>query len=390
MLSPVAGSPFAIEGITWSGISLAATPDGKFLIATNNFLETISVYRIAGDGALTLISNPPYSVRGQLAGSKISPDGKFLALATFGGVFMYSIGSDGVLTLVPGSPFPTKAGFGVNNSVDINCGSNLLFVTNYSSYSYQDVVEGRAITASVYRIASNGALTHVADTPPIKGFGHATGYLFLSLDGQRLFVSDSSVSSSIAVFAVGAGGTLSVIPGSPFSIHPENISPEAVPYGMVTDSTGSLLYCAINRNQIGGFTVKEDGTLSPVPSSPFTALPLGTGSAITSLAAYPAKTCGPVFDRCIQDDGSGGLLQINTTTGEYQFSNCSGLTLGGTGMLTKRGSTIMLQHSSTDRRVTATIDTATGKATASLQLFAQGRTFSITDRNISNNTCACR
>ena len=98
----------------------------------------------------------------------------------------------------------------------------------------------------------------------------------------------------------------------------------------------------------------------------------------------------PLYDLCVQDDGSGSQLQVNTTTGEYQFTNCGGLTIGGTGTVTKRGSTITLQHTSGDRRVTATIDTASGKATATLQLFAQGRTFSITDRNINNNTCACR
>jgi uncharacterized delta-60 repeat protein len=105
-----------------------------------------------------------------------------------------------------------------------------------------------------------------------------------------------------------------------------------------------------------------------------------------ALARYQVMS----FDLCVQDDSSGNLLQINTTTGEYQFTNCGGLTLGGTGTLTRRGSQITLQHNAADRRVIATIDTSTNKATASLQLFAQGRTFSITDRNITNNTCACR
>ena len=96
------------------------------------------------------------------------------------------------------------------------------------------------------------------------------------------------------------------------------------------------------------------------------------------------------FDFCIQDDSSGSLLQINTTTGEYQFTNCGGLTIGGVGVLAKRGSLIILQHTSSDRRVMATIDTPASRATASVQLFAQGRTFSLTDRNITSNTCACR
>jgi hypothetical protein len=106
----------------------------------------------------------------------------------------------------------------------------------------------------------------------------------------------------------------------------------------------------------------------------------------THIGAYELSS----FTLCIQDESNGNILQINITTGEYQFTNCAGLTVGGTGTLTKRGSTITLQHTSSDRRVTATIDTATGKAMASIQLFSQGRTFSITDRNPTNNTCACR
>jgi hypothetical protein len=97
-----------------------------------------------------------------------------------------------------------------------------------------------------------------------------------------------------------------------------------------------------------------------------------------------------LFDICLQDDSSNNVLQINTTTGEYQFTNCAGLTIGGTGTLTKRGNQITLQHNASDRRVLASIDSSTKRATASVQLLSTGRTFGITDRNITNNTCACR
>lgn len=95
------------------------------------------------------------------------------------------------------------------------------------------------------------------------------------------------------------------------------------------------------------------------------------------------------FDLCLQDDGNGNLLEINTTTGEYQFTSCSGFVIGGTGVLTRRGCTITLQHFVADRRVLATINTCQKKATASIRLLSQGRTFTITDRNTANNTCAC-
>jgi hypothetical protein len=101
------------------------------------------------------------------------------------------------------------------------------------------------------------------------------------------------------------------------------------------------------------FGVSAGGLLTPVSGSPFT---IGGGYG-TTIATYPPKACGPVFDRCVQDESNGNLLQINTTTGDYQFSNCGGLTVGGTATLTKRGSLVTLQHNASDRRVMATVDT---------------------------------
>jgi len=99
---------------------------------------------------------------------------------------------------------------------------------------------------------------------------------------------------------------------------------------------------------------------------------------------------GPSFDLCVQDDSNGNLLQINTTTGANQLTNCAGLSVGGTGTVTRRGELIMLQQESRDRHVLATIHTNTNKATASIHLQGQGPTFSINDRDITNNTCSCR
>lgn len=102
-----------------------------------------------------------------------------------------------------------------------------------------------------------------------------------------------------------------------------------------------------------------------------------------------ARYNGDTFDSCLQDDSNGSLLQINSTTGEYQFTNCSGITLGGTGVISRRGSIITLQQNGPDRRVLAKIDGSVNKGTASVQVFSQGTTFTITDRNTLNNTCSC-
>jgi uncharacterized delta-60 repeat protein len=95
------------------------------------------------------------------------------------------------------------------------------------------------------------------------------------------------------------------------------------------------------------------------------------------------------LDICLQDDSSGSFLQFNSTTGEYQFTNCSGLTLLGTGSITRRGNIVTLQHTGPDRRVLAKIDTGAHKGTASVQFLSPRRLFTITDRNTLNNTCSC-
>jgi uncharacterized delta-60 repeat protein len=102
-----------------------------------------------------------------------------------------------------------------------------------------------------------------------------------------------------------------------------------------------------------------------------------------------ARYNGGSFDICLQDDSSGSFLQFNSTTGEYLFTNCSGVTLGGTGVISSRGSIITLQQDGPDRRVLARIDGGVNKGTASVQVFSLGTTFTITDRNTLNNTCSC-
>jgi uncharacterized delta-60 repeat protein len=139
-----------------------------------------------------------------------------------------------------------------------------------------------------------------------------------------------------------------------------------------------------NRDEIQAVAVQPDGKI------------IVTGYTQTSADALEKSVIvgrylgGIRFDLCIQDDSSADRLQINTSTGEYQFISCSGITLGGTGVLTSRGSTLTLQHNTTDRRVMVSVDTSANRATALVQVFSQGGTFRITDRNILNNTCACR
>jgi uncharacterized delta-60 repeat protein len=109
----------------------------------------------------------------------------------------------------------------------------------------------------------------------------------------------------------------------------------------------------------------------------------------SDLPGVLARYNNVVFDTCLQDDSNGSILMLNSITGDYLFTTCSGLTIGGTGTVIKRGGIISLQHYAADRRVLAKIDTSANKATAAIQILSQGMTFTITDRNTANNSCVC-
>jgi hypothetical protein len=118
------------------------------------------------------------------------------------------------------------------------------------------------------------------------------------------------------------------------------------------------------------------------------AIPDAVGGDGTDIGAFEVQTVGQVcFEVCLQNDGGGASLQINTQTGDYSFC-CGGQTYLGRGIVTIRGATVTLQDFSGNRRLLAKVDKAVNRATASLQLLG-GLVCTITDRNITNNSCSC-
>ena len=271
-LSLVAGSPFK-TGAASGAIALAATPDGKFLMAASYTAKTVFVFSVATNGVLTLASQ--LAVGTTVDAAKVTPDGKYLALSESltNSVAMFSIATDGSLTSVG-----TFAGSGVSGramaDVDINCASNMLFASEYNS---------TGTIVDVYSIGSGGTLSPVSGSP-FTASGIDSAAILLSPDDKTVFVSNPPV-GTLAVASVAANGTLSFLTGSPFPM----IQP-SFPAGMATSADGKLLYVGNFQNFVSVFSVAS-GTVTEVAGSPFLTGAAGTG--LRSLAAFPPKTCVP-------------------------------------------------------------------------------------------------
>jgi 6-phosphogluconolactonase (cycloisomerase 2 family) len=383
-LTPVPGSPFPIlGGGVHTGISLAMTPDGRFLIAGNTGTGVITVFSIGGDGALSVSANSPVFFSG-LVGMKVAPNGAFLAVASITSdmVAMFSIGTDGTLTPVPGSPF-TSPGIGSSAGVEFNCASTLLFVGEANN---------TGTSVSVFAVASNGAL--VAGSPFFTaGPGVNSNATLLSSDERFLFVSNQ-FTGSITVLAATSGGSLSQIAGSPFPLS-GGVTAFNTPCSMVTNSLGTLLFSANSSapSSVNVLRVGLNGILTEVASSPF---PIGQDGTLTSLAVFPTRAClGPSpFTVCIQDDLTGSQIRVNATTGDYLFNYCpKGITASGRGVVTNSFCKTEIRDGgvkNSGRNVAVSINVCTGVANATIQLPGQSSVFRISDSNINNNSCNCR
>ena len=374
-LSLVPGSPFATGGTaTGSGISLDCTPNGNFLIAANGGSNNITVFSIGANGALTPVAGSPFAAGGFTPdGIKVVPNGQFLSVALVDSdtIAMFSIAANGALTPAPGSPVFSPAAGGVAG-VEINCASTFLYATQANF---------GATNVDVFSIGPTGALTLV-QTSNNPGVGDNSNVGVLSPNDQFLSVSNQ-FSDSVTVFNVAANGTLSLVAGSPFG------GTGGAPCGIATNAAGTFLFTANqNSSSVTSFSIAVSGALTLVGNF-LTGRPPFSG--LQSLAVFPGKSCSTfIFHVCLQDDSNPGIVFLgNSQTGAYKFC-CGGTVFTGVAQVIRRGNIVTFQDNSSDRRVLVTDDESVHVGKASLQSPPGSIKCTITDRNTTNNSCACQ
>ena len=245
-------------------ISLAVNSAGTFLFVLNQGAvppataapATISVFGIdTTKGLLSPVAGSPFSFA-----SLVAPNPQFLSIAPNGNTLYVANGSSGTIsalaiaangtpTEIAGSPF-TAGAFMAGMAIDSK--GQFLYTTDTNSNK-----------VASFGIQASGALAPVAGSP----FATDLGPVAVTLDsaGSTLFCANAA-GETVSVFKT-ASGALTPVAGSPFSLV---ASGNPQPSFVVVDPSNTFLYVANQGTRnISGFTIHSDGTLSPLPTSPF-------------------------------------------------------------------------------------------------------------------------
>lgn len=262
-LSHVSGSPFSLTPHPQAE-TMTATPATAFVYTSDSFDHVIQTFRAdPNTGALTqtnTLNTPELQLPLEM---QTDPSGKFLFVSDLNGfqVAVYAIGNDGSLTAVPGSPFKTPQ---PPTQITIDAAANLLYASG------DNQIFG-------FTIGGDGALTPVPGPPvtvrpaffnPDKGPTNVG--VAVDPAGKFLFVGDT-ISQNTWVYAIASDGSLSLVPGSPFTT-PGNAGIDTVsPDGKFLFEGGGA--------EVGVSQIHSDGTLTNVAGSPFPNGPFNNGGA---------------------------------------------------------------------------------------------------------------
>lgn len=253
-------------------MTLAATPNGKFLYVSSFDSGAINAFTIESNGALT--PGPGQKLRGGAIYMKVSPNGKFLAAITQEDIgsrlTMFTIDkSNGALTAVSSEP-----SFG--GSLDFNCASNLLYIA----------AAAKTGEIAVRSVSRDGALSPFPGSPfSFNNGGYLTGIPVLSPDDLHLFATSFLSGGSVASLNIGLDGVLTSTQKNPFATF------STQPQGMATDQLGDLLFVTTSIFSPSSLYVYSINRATGALTSRITGYKLADSNGSASFAVFPPKTC---------------------------------------------------------------------------------------------------
>lgn len=301
-LLPLALTSFATDA---RPVSMALHPSKNFIYETNLTANTVGGFSIDhtnGDLAPIGTALPPTPVGSNPVSLGINSGGQFLFVLNQGSlspaapatISVFSIDpTRGLLSQVAGSPFPFASLSATNPQIlAVSPSAAALYVSN-----------GSLGTISGFAIGSGGTLTELGGSPFAAG-GNITG-ITIDSKGQFLYAADTG-NSKIASFSIQSNGALAPVAGAPFATG-------VGPVSIAVNGAGTLLFSANQAGEsVSAFTVSA-GALTPVSGSPFALVSLGVPQ--------------PAF---VTVDPSNAFLYV----GNQGTQNISGFIIGSNGTLT--------------------------------------------------------
>lgn len=259
-LTEVPGSPVMVP----TGVGqLAVHPSGKFVFVASG--GGILVFRVNSDGSLKAANSTLVPVQGILRNVVVDRSGKYLYALSEDANSIDAFAIDttsGDLTPLPGSPYVMRKPAAACDQYPFGCDTTDIS-DDYGRFLYVTELFGGALQG--YAISTTtGTLTNLPGSP----FAAETPLsLFAEPTGRFLYVLN--VSSGISLYSINAGdGTLT---------HVRDLPVGGSPYRLRGDPSGKFLYVRSNGgygDSLGGYSINPvNGNLTTLPGSPF---PIGT------------------------------------------------------------------------------------------------------------------
>jgi 6-phosphogluconolactonase (cycloisomerase 2 family) len=313
-------------------------------VASNDFDgagNTVLAYRRAADGTLTESGRYPTGGRGfanpdGVVGPEdadqsmvINADGTLLFVVNGGSddISVFTIAADGSLSLVSGAPFPS----GGTQPVSLGLAGRRLYVVN------KDQDPGRPATAglpnyTVFEVAASGRLSAVPEATVTTTKGASPAQALISGDGRFLFGAEP-FGGTVRSFRIDGDGRLE--PRSSVDVGAAHPSP----VGLAAHPGGQVLYVGLpTRAELAVFTYDDAGELRLARTAPNSQRALcwivtsadgsrvyTVNNASNSVSVYdtrdpqsPAETQSVRLDStggAFQEALSGGFLHVITVNG---------------------------------------------------------------------------
>lgn len=230
--------------------------------STTGAPNTVSAFRANSDGSLTLLAGSPFATGGDGSnGGSISANDIAIVPRTSSLSLLYAVNQGdgtisaftinpgtGNLTLLAGSPFLID-GLSGDFSIAPSPNGAFLFVTDDS-----------ATVIRAYSISATGTLSQIPGSP--FQTGNSWLGLKVSANGRFLLAGETSGNGGVGVFSIEPNGSMRAVAGSPFA----GSGPST---GVTVNCASTLAFHIDNQQAIDVYNMSSDGSLNPLPGSPF-------------------------------------------------------------------------------------------------------------------------